>query len=412
MRYECLDLMPHASYLVSFCDYAASGAIMVDGPRGAVHCMKGDRIKVLSVVGARPQFIKAAPVGRALLSAGIEDVLVHTGQHYDPAMSDVFFSELGIEEPRYNLGVGSGAHGAQTGAMLGGIEEVIVQEKPDWVLIYGDTNSTLAGALAAVKLGVPVAHVEAGLRSYNRAMPEEINRVVADALSTLLFCPTGVAEVNLEREGITSGVHVVGDVMYDAVLWASERVGGPDAGTRILEGLGLERGKYLLATVHRASNTDAPENLTAIMWALRESGEPVIFPVHPRTRKALAEAGIHAGDNVMLCEPVSYLDMLALEKHARAILTDSGGVQKEALWLQVPCVTLRNETEWVETVECGWNTLAGTNPARILEALAAPRPTDPPPHVYGDGHASERIAELLKSSNHKAHKEYTKDPEN
>ena len=354
----------------------------------ATFCMK-----VLSVVGARPQFIKAAPVGRALGDAKIEEVLLHTGQHYDPSMSEVFFSELGIEEPRYNLGVGSGAHGAQTASMLSGIEDVLAQEQPDWLLIYGDTNSTLAGALAAAKRGVPVAHVEAGLRSYNRSMPEEINRVVADALSTILFCPTDVAEANLAREGIRAGVHVVGDVMYDAVLWASSRV--DERAKDIVEELGLQHGKYLLATVHRASNTDAPENLTAIMWALREAAEPVIFPVHPRTRKAITEAGIHAGENVMLIEPVSYLDMLALEKHARVILTDSGGVQKEAMWLCVPCVTMRAETEWVETVTCGWNTLAGTNPARILDALAVPRPTTPPPDVYGDGRASERIAALL-----------------
>jgi UDP-N-acetylglucosamine 2-epimerase len=352
-------------------------------------------MKVLSVVGARPQFIKAAPVGRALRGAGIEEVLLHTGQHYDPAMSDVFFSELGVDEPRYNLGVGSGSHGAQTAAMLAGIEDVLALEGPDWLLIYGDTNSTLAGALAAAKKGVPVAHVEAGLRSFNRSMPEEINRVVADALSTILFCPTDVAEANLAHEGIRSGVHVVGDVMYDAVLWASARA--DDEESSIVDQLALEKGKYLLATVHRASNTDAPENLTAIMWALREASEPVIFPVHPRTRKALAEAGIHAGENVMLIEPVSYLEMLALEKHARVILTDSGGVQKEALWLGVPCVTMRGETEWVETVACGWNTLAGTNPARILEALGAPRPSSPPPDVYGDGHASERIAALLQT---------------
>lgn len=350
-------------------------------------------MKILSIVGARPQFIKAAPVGRALKRAGIEETLLHTGQHYDPAMSDVFFSELGISEPSYNLGVGSGAHGAQTAAMLAGIEETLVLERPDCLLIYGDTNSTLAGALAAAKRGVPVAHVEAGLRSYNRAMPEEINRVVADALSTLLFCPTEVAEKNLAREGVTSGVHVVGDVMYDAVMWAANRL--DDGASDIVGELGLERGNYLLATVHRASNTDAPENLTAIMWALREAGEPVVFPVHPRTRKAIVEAGIHAGENVLMVEPVSYLDMLSLERNARAILTDSGGVQKEAFWLGVPCVTMRAETEWVETVECGWNTLAGTNPAHILAALSAPRPLQPPPPTYGDGHASERIADVL-----------------
>lgn len=353
-------------------------------------------MNILSVVGARPQFVKAAPVGRALAAAGVRNVLLHTGQHYDPGMSGVFFSELGIEEPDYNLGAGSGSHATQTAAMLTGIEEVLLSERPDWLLIYGDTNSTLAGALAAAKLGVPVAHVEAGLRSYNRSMPEEINRVVADSLSTLLFCPTSVAIDNLAREDITSGVHVVGDVMYDAVLWASERV--PDREESILARLGLEPGEYLLATVHRASNTDSVENLTAIMWALHATEERVVFPVHPRTLKALYNAGIRPGDNIMQIEPVSYLDMIALEKHARKILTDSGGVQKEALWFGVPCITMRDETEWVETVECGWNTLTGTNPARILEAVHTSKPEDTPPQIYGDGKAAQKIATLLKEA--------------
>jgi UDP-GlcNAc3NAcA epimerase len=350
-------------------------------------------MKILSVVGARPQFIKAAPVGRALRQAGITEVLLHTGQHYDHSMSSVFFSELGIPEPQYNLGVGSGSHAAQTAAMLMGIEDVLLKEQPDTALIYGDTNSTLAGALAAAKLGMPVAHVEAGLRSYNRSMPEEINRVVADSLSSLLLCPTGVAASNLRREGITVGVHIVGDVMYDAVLWAVEHSG--NNATNILSRLDLTSKGYLLATVHRASNTDNSENLAAIIFALNACGETVVFPVHPRTRKALDAAGIALSDNILAIEPVSYLEMLALEAHARAILTDSGGVQKEALWLAVPCMTLREETEWVETVECGWNTLVGTNPEKILSALQAPAPSAAPPQIYGDGHAAERIANIL-----------------
>ena len=350
-------------------------------------------MKILSVVGARPQFIKAAPVGRALRQAGVTEVLLHTGQHYDRTMSEVFFSELGIPEPDYNLVVGSGSHAAQTAAMLTGIEDTILGERPDTVLIYGDTNSTLAGALAAAKLGVPVAHVEAGLRSYNRTMPEEINRVVADSVSSLLFCPTGVAATNLQREGITAGVHIVGDVMYDAVLWAVEHSGN-NANT-ILSRLGLSNKGYLLATIHRASNTDDPDKLSAIVSALNASGEKVVFPVHPRTRKALDAAGIALGDNVLAIEPVSYLEMLALEGHARAILTDSGGVQKEALWLAVPCITLREETEWVETVECGWNTLTGTDRDKMLAALQATPPTTTPPQIYGDGHAAERIASIL-----------------
>jgi UDP-GlcNAc3NAcA epimerase len=351
-------------------------------------------MKILSVVGARPQFVKAAPVGRALDRAGITEVLLHTGQHYDPEMSGVFFEELGIRHPHYNLEAGSGSHATQTAAMLVGIEDVLVKEHPAVVLIYGDTNSTLAGAIAASKLHVPVAHVEAGLRSFNRAMPEEINRIVADALSALLFCPTGVAARNLEREGITAGVHIAGDVMYDAVLWAADRVG---IGTpEVVSRLGLAPGEYLLATVHRASNTDDPASLAAITAALSKSDETVVFPVHPRTRKAIATSGIVLGGNVMPIEPVSYLEMIALEKHARAILTDSGGVQKEALWLGVPCITLRDETEWVETVESGWNTLAGTDTARILAALRKPPPHGAPPQPYGDGRAAERIVEILR----------------
>ncbi len=354
-------------------------------------------MKILSVVGARPQFIKAAPVCRALRRAGIEEALLHTGQHYDLGMSDVFFVELGIPAPQYNLAVGSGSHATQTATMLIGIEETLLTERPDYLLIYGDTNSTLAGALAAAKVTVPVAHVEAGLRSYNRTMPEEINRVVADSLSTLLFCPTLVAQDNLAREGITSGVHVVGDVMYDAVLSSLPRA--EEVAPGLLSRLGVERGGYLLATVHRASNTDDPANLASIMAALNTCGETVVFPMHPRTRQAMEAVGIVPAGNVLTTGPVSYLEMLGLEKHARKILTDSGGVQKEAMWLQVPCVTMRRETEWVETVELGWNTLTGADPTCILAALAAPRPQDLLPLVYGDGHAADKIAGLISGSN-------------
>lgn len=353
-------------------------------------------MKILSVVGARPQFIKAAPVGRALEKAGIQEVLLHTGQHYDAAMSDVFFSELGIRKPHYNLGVGSASHATQTAAMLTGIETVLLSDRPDWLLIYGDTNSTLAGALAAAKLGVPVAHVEAGLRSYNRSMPEEINRIMSDSLSTMLFCPTPTAQSNLAQEGITSGVHIVGDVMYDAVIWATERA--ENRGEDILSRLDIHSGKYLLATVHRASNTDDSDKLASIIYALSTCGERVVFPVHPRTRKVLHTLSIQLGDNMLPIEPVSYLEMLTLEKHARKILTDSGGVQKEALWLKVPCITMRDETEWVETVECGWNTLTGPDQARILAAINAPLPPNPPPQPYGDGHAAHHIASALKKT--------------
>lgn len=350
---------------------------------------------ILTVVGARPQFIKATPVSRAFRQAGIREILLHTGQHYDHAMSAVFFQELGISEPDYNLGVGSGSHAAQTAAILTGIESVLLKEQPDYLLIYGDTNSTLAGALAAAKLGIPIAHVEAGLRSFNRAMPEEINRVVADQLSNIFFCPTEVAARNLANEGITKGVHIVGDVMYDSVLWAVEQKS--DQAGRLLNKLNLQKDNYLLATVHRASNTDNPNNLSNIIAALNNSGETVVFPIHPRTRKALQEANIDLGPNIRQIEPVSYLEMLALEGNARAVLTDSGGVQKEAFWLSVPCITLRDETEWVETVESGWNTLTGTDTKRILAALATPKPTTPPPTIYGNGHAAEAIATLLSS---------------
>jgi UDP-N-acetylglucosamine 2-epimerase len=352
-------------------------------------------MKILSVVGARPQFIKAAPVSRALSRAGIEEVLLHTGQHYDAAMSDVFFAELDIPAPQHNLGVGSGSHASQTAAMLVGIEAVLLDERPDYVLVYGDTNSTLAGALAAAKLGVPVAHVEAGLRSYNRDMPEEINRVVADSLSNLLFCPTAVGAANLEREGITRGVFVVGDVMYDAILDSLPRAEA--IAESLLSRLGVESGRYLLATMHRASNTDDPRNLANIVGALSDSGDPVVFPAHPRTRKAMEQAGITPGANVQQLAPISYLEMVALERHARKILTDSGGVQKEAMWMGVPCITMRDETEWVETVELGWNTLTGTDPARILAAIHAPRFHSTPPDVYGDGHAAENIANVLSA---------------
>jgi UDP-N-acetylglucosamine 2-epimerase len=352
-------------------------------------------MKIVTVVGARPQFIKAAPLSRALRAQrGVQEVLVHTGQHYDDAMSAVFFRELDLPPPDLNLGAGSGSHAEQTAAMLTALEAVLLRERPAGVLIYGDTNSTLAAALAAAKLGVPVAHVEAGLRSYNRAMPEEINRVVADALASLLFCPSSVSAANLVREGITRGVHVVGDVMYDAVREAAARARDSVAGP-LPARLGVAPGGYLLATVHRAANTDDPARLSAIVAALNALAEPVVFPVHPRTAKALAALDHPLAPHVQAIAPVGYLDMVALESNARMILTDSGGVQKEAYWLAVPCLTLRGETEWVETVEQGWNRLVGTDPATILAAVAGFHPQGTPPQVFGDGHAAERIAAIL-----------------
>lgn len=352
-------------------------------------------MRILAVVGARPQFIKSAPVSKALREAGHQEFLVHTGQHYDFLMSQVFFDELGLRPPDVNLDIGSGSHGWQTGRMLVALEEVMQAQRPDAVLVYGDTNSTLAGALAAAKLRAPVAHVEAGLRSFNRDMPEEHNRVVADHCADVLFCPTQTAVDLLAREGVTRGVHLVGDTMYDAVLQFAEVA---RERSNVLEKLGLTPRAYVLATVHRPYNTDIPDNLRNILSALSALPEPVVFPVHPRTRQRINDLGRGgaAGGNVRMVEPAGYLDMLLLEQNARLILTDSGGVQKEAYFFGVPCVTLRPETEWVETVEAGWNTLAGADPGRIVaEASRRAWPRGTPPPVFGDGRASARIARIL-----------------
>jgi len=326
------------------------------------------------------------------------EVLIHTGQHYDREMSAVFFDELHIPEPDYNLGVGSGPHGWQTGHMLVRIEEVLLKEQPDWVLVYGDTNSTLAGTLAAVKLHIPVAHVEAGLRSFNRSMPEEHNRVLTDHAADLLLCPTQTAMDNLAREGITHGAHLVGDVMYDALLYNAALA---ERRSDVLGRMELPPGGYALVTVHRPRNTDDPARLRAILGALEELGAdgPVVFPAHPRTRKAMDTLGCRPGPDVRVVDPVGYLDMLILEQHARLILTDSGGVQKEAYLFGVPCLTLREETEWVETVEAGWNLLVGADHRAIVRAAREFRPQGTPPPFFGDGRASERIAALLLTSN-------------
>jgi UDP-GlcNAc3NAcA epimerase len=356
-------------------------------------------MKVLTVVGARPQFIKASPVSNALREGGHTEIIVHTGQHYDFRMSQVFFEELGIKDPDVNLGVGSGSHGRQTGEMLIHLEEVIVSLAPDCVLVYGDTNSTLAGALAAVKLHIRVIHVEAGLRSYNKEMPEEHNRVLTDHCADTLFCPTQTAVSNLAREGVTEGVYLVGDTMYDAVLRFADIARQKST---ILQDLGLTPKTYALATVHRPYNTDVPENLRNILSAFLKSEEPIIFPVHPRTRQKIAalEAYSHANSGAVnklrMIEPVGYLDMLVLQQNARLILTDSGGIQKEAFFFSVPCVTLRPETEWVETVETGWNVIVGADPTRMINVMRNQEwPGGNPPQVFGDGHAAERIVERL-----------------
>ncbi|WFC63045.1 UDP-N-acetylglucosamine 2-epimerase (non-hydrolyzing) [Pseudomonas sp. REST10] len=355
--------------------------------------------KIVTIVGARPQFIKAAAVSREILKrpGQLEEVMVHTGQHFDPNMSQVFFDELEIPAPRYNLEVSGGSHGAMTGRMLEGIEHILLDEKPDWVLIYGDTNSTLAGALAAAKLHIPVSHVEAGLRSFNMRMPEEINRILSDRVSSLLLCPTDAAVDNLAREGVTQGVHNVGDVMYDVALYYRERA---RVGSSILQVLGLREKAFALATCHRAENTDDPLRLEGIVSALAQIAcdVPVVLPLHPRTRKLLNQFGLERYlSDLTVVEPLSFLDMVALEQAARVILTDSGGVQKEAFFYRVPCITMRDETEWVETVELGWNRLVGAEQARILEAYAAlaAGSADVSGRPYGDGRAAARILALL-----------------
>jgi UDP-N-acetylglucosamine 2-epimerase len=350
-------------------------------------------LKILSIVGARPQFIKAAPVSRALRPLAHE-ILLHTGQHYDYGLSAIFFEELHIPQPDYNLGVGSGTHGWQTGQMLMRIEEVLLAEQPDWVLVYGDTNSTLAGALAAVKLHIPVAHVEAGLRSFNRSMPEEHNRVLTDHAADLLLCPTHTAVDNLAHEGISQGIHLVGDVMVDALLYNAQLA---EQQSTILSRLSLSPGHYAVVTAHRPRNTDDPARLRAIMSALEEIAQrmPVVFPAHPRTRQAMEALDYRPGPGLHVIDPVGYLDILALQKNARLLLTDSGGMQKEAYLFGVPCLTLREETEWVETVDAGWNLLVGADRQAIVRAAREFRPRGQPPPVFGDGHASNRIAALL-----------------
>jgi UDP-GlcNAc3NAcA epimerase len=362
-------------------------------------------MKLITIVGARPQFVKAATLSRAIARhnaspsrEAIEERIVHTGQHYDSNMSDVFFKELGIPQPAHHLGVGSAPHGMQTGRMLEKIEAILLEEEPDIVIVYGDTNSTLAGALAAAKLHVPIAHVEAGLRSFNREMPEEMNRVIADHLSALLLCPSEQSVKNLRRESIYEGVHRVGDIMFDSVLhYRSQLLARPHA----LPTLVLAPKAYVLATVHRAENTDSPEKLSGIFEAFAAIAVryPVVVALHPRTRHFLETHSIDVPASVRILEPVPYLDMIELEVQARLILTDSGGVQKEAFFARTPCLTLREETEWAETIACGANLLCGAVSARILEGFRAfdeariiPNFTVEP---YGEGDAARKIIEVL-----------------
>ena len=350
--------------------------------------------KIVSIVGARPQFVKAAVISRLLkdkYSDKITEYLVHTGQHYDQNMSDIFFKEMRIPEPDLNLEVGSGSHGKMTGEMLSRIEEVLIDQKPDALLIYGDTNSTLAGALAASKLHIPVCHVEAGLRSYNKLMPEEQNRIVADHLSEILLCPTQTAIDNLKKEGITKGVSLTGDVMFDASIFY-----------RTLENrnsqLPVLPDNFFLSTIHRAENTDSKERLTSIVNALNDCGKNGILPLHPRTKKYLNDYGLKFNDNIVLIDPIGYFDMLELEAKAEFIVTDSGGVQKEAYFFNKPCITLRDQTEWVETVSAGWNVIVGSDYNTIVKTIKEFVPPSEHPELYGDGNSGDKIVKELFAS--------------
>lgn len=350
-------------------------------------------MKIATIVGARPQFVKAATVSRAIASrAGITEIMVHTGQHYDPNMSDVFFEELEIPHPHHHLGIGGGLHGAMTGRQLEAIEKVLLLEKPDWVLVYGDTNSTLAGMLAATKLHIPVAHVEAGLRSFNRRMPEEINRVLTDHAADLLFAPTRTAVSNLQAEGIAEAkIQLVGDVMYDAALFYRTKAVPPS----FVEAFDLQANQFILATIHRAENTDDAARLGDILRGFAASPKKIILPLHPRTRARLDTLGLSLPSQVYAVEPVGYLEMLWLLSRCHLVLTDSGGVQKEAYFFQKPCVTLRYETEWVELVDAGWNTLVGTDSAQIAELISIEHQTIDYTALYGTGNAADEIVRLL-----------------
>jgi len=353
-------------------------------------------MKIVSIVGARPQFVKHAPLSRELSKSNLCK-LIHTGQHYDYNMNQVFFDELGIPKPDYNLGIGSGTHAYQTSEMMKGIEDILIKEQPGLVIVYGDTNSTLSGALATVKLHIKLAHVEAGLRIFDKSSPEEINRVVADYCSDYLFCPTQMAGDNLRREGITKGVYITGDVMVDALNFNKELA----EKSNILDTVGLREKEYIVVTLHRAGNTDIRQNLENIVNALNilgGLGEIIVFPVHPRTEKMLKTYGLYdrLKEKVILIQPLGYLDFLKLMKHASKILTDSGGIQKEAYMLKIPCSTLMEYTPWMETVNDGWNVLSGTNLEKIIEFVRNFIPTHRHSDVFGQG-ACEKIASIIGS---------------
>jgi UDP-N-acetylglucosamine 2-epimerase len=351
-------------------------------------------MKIISVVGARPEFIQAMSVSRAL-RADHQEILLHTGQHYDYRMSQTFFDELGIPVPDYNLGVGSASPAKQIAEIMVRMEDVLLQEKPDIVLVRGDTNSTLAAALVTSKLNITLGHIEAGERSFDRSMPEEINRLVTDELADLHFCVSEMGVQNLAAEGINSSVHRVGDVMLDALLYAQAL---PSRSTRILDRLGISAKKYSLVTIHRAKNTDEPQRLKQIISTLNRVFETIILPMHPRTRKAFSEIDVHLEDHIRVIDPLGYFDMLMLEENARLIATDSGGVQREAYYLGIPCLTFREETEWVATLETGWNKLVGADSGLILQSWFSFVPPDEHPPIYGTGVAGQRIAETLKDT--------------
>ncbi|GAB6857063.1 non-hydrolyzing UDP-N-acetylglucosamine 2-epimerase [Microbacterium xylanilyticum] len=353
-------------------------------------------MKIVSVVGARPQFVKLAPIHRAAVAAGVEHVIVHTGQHYDPMLSDVFFEDLGIGAPDVHLGVGSGSHGVQTGAMLAALDGVLDEHRPDWVLVYGDTNSTVAAALSAVKMHIPVAHLEAGLRSFNRRMPEEHNRVMTDHAADLLLAPTRVAVEHLTREGLAERTVLVGDVMTDVLLQVRDELqGSPSA---LVRELGLTPGGFHVATIHRAENTDDPARLAEIVGGLAALDRPVVLLAHPRVVAKAAEHGIALSTGSLIAHaPLAYPDLIAAVLSSAGVITDSGGLQKEAFLLRIPCTTVRTETEWVETVELGWNILTGTA-EEIAAAASRSRPAETAAEPYGDGHAAERVVEILRNA--------------
>lgn len=348
-------------------------------------------MKIITVVGARPQFIKAAAVSN-IIRKEHNEILVHTGQHYDENMSKVFFEELKIPKPDYNLEIGSGNHGDQTGKMLMELEKIYLKEKPDLVLVYGDTNSTLAGALSASKLLIPVAHIEAGLRSFNMNMPEEQNRILTDHISKLLFVPTNTGKQNLSNEGINKGVYHVGDVMFDAVLNFKKIASKKES---ILKKLNVNSEEYILTTIHRAENTNDINRLKNIIEALNESGKKIILPIHPRTKKYIDSYGLEFNNNITLINPIGYLDMINLEMNAEKIVTDSGGVQKEAFFMKKPCITMRDETEWVETVENGWNIIVGTDKKKILDSIVNFKPKMDQKNIFGNGDAANKILYII-----------------